>query len=134
MTLKSALTDREYDKFEDVAGQTTVRTKLVDSDITVDAEFSPSGLRNGGRHSFVSVPDDSWVPLPAIPLTDRNGISIQNESGIDVKIRYVDTDPLWRGTRVSGNGGERFYDIKDTIVLYARAESGTAELIIEELS
>jgi hypothetical protein len=85
----------------------------------------------------VTVSRTSWTALPATALTDRNGISIQNESGIDIKLRYVNTDPLWRGTRVAGNGSERFYDIKQTIILYAMADPSAAsdpEVIVEELS
>lgn len=96
----------------------------------------PSGLRNAGRHSFVTVNSTSWTPLPAVPLIDRNGVSIQNESGIAVRIRYVEGigDLSWKGSRIPGNFGDRFYDVKDTIVLYAMSESGTPELIIEEIS
>ena len=133
MALPAHINDREQDKFEEVAGQTTVRTKVVAGTLN----YAPSGLRTAGRHTFVTVSRTSWVALPSTALTDRNGISIQNESGIDIKIRYVNTDTLWRGTRIAGNGSERFYDIKETIILYAMADPAAAsdpEVIVEELS
>ena len=97
---------------------------------------TPSGLRYEGKHSFVTINSVSWTALPAVPLTNRNGVSIQNESLIDVRIRYLEGigDPLWRGSRIFGNNGDRFYDVKDTIVLYGKSQSGTPELIIEEIS
>lgn len=103
---------------------------------TVSGEFTPSGLRIQGKHSFVTVNSVSWTPLPAVPLTDRNGMSVQNESGIDVRIRYLEGigDATWRGSLIPGNGGDRFYNIKDSIVVYAKSASGTPELIVEEIS
>lgn len=103
--------------------------------VTGTFSFSPSGLQNGGLHSFVTLNDSLWLPIPATPLANRNGISIQNESGIDIKYRYIDTDPVWQGTRIGGNGGERFLDIKDTIILYGRAApGGSPVIIVEEIS
>lgn len=104
--------------------------------MSVTGELTPSGLRNAGKHSFVTIDAVSWTKIPAIPLVDRNGMSIQNESGIDVRIRYLEGigDAAWRGSLIPGNGGDRFYNIKDTIEIYAKAASGTPELIIEEIS
>ena len=97
---------------------------------------TPSGLMNQGRHSFVTVNSTTWTALPASPLPDRNGVSIQNESGIAVRIRYVEGigDLTWKGSRIPGNYADRFYDVKDSIVLYAMSESGSPTLIIEEIS
>ena len=30
----------------------------------------------------------SWTALPSTPLTDRNAIAVQNESGINIKLNY----------------------------------------------
>ena len=131
MTLPVNLNDREQQKFEDVAGQVTVRTKVVSGTIT--AAYAPSGLRNGGRISFVTVNSTSWTALPLSPLSDRNGMSIQNQSNVEIAIQYVDTDPLYRGIKLAPNA-ERFYDIKDTIILSCKSSSGTPEILIEEIS
>lgn len=103
---------------------------------TLTVASHPQGLLKEGRHSFITVNAVSWTALPAVPLADRNGVSIQNESGTAVRIRYLEGigDLTWRGSRIPGNNGDRFYNVKDTIVLYAMAETGTAALIIEEIS
>jgi hypothetical protein len=108
----------------------------INATISGTIATTPSGLRIQGKHSFVSVNSTSWTKIPAIPLIDRNGMSIQNESGIDVRIRYLEGigDLTWRGSLISGNNGDRFYNIKDTIEIYAKSASGTPELIIEEIS
>jgi hypothetical protein len=131
MTLPVNLNDREQQKFEEVAGQVTVRTKVVSGTIT--AAYAPSGLRNSGRLSFVTLNSTSWTALPATPLPDRNGISIQNQSNVEIRIQYENTDPLYRGVKLSPDA-ERFYDIKDTIIVYAKAASGTPEILVEEIS
>lgn len=99
------------------------------------AEFVPSGLKNAGRHTEVTVNDSSWTALPATPLTDRNAIAIQNNNKFNIKINYSNSVTGYVGMTIRGNGGERQYDIKDTIVIYAKAESGKSGTIdVEELS
>jgi hypothetical protein len=102
---------------------------------TITAEFNPSGLKNAGRHSEVTVNDSSWTALPSTALSDRNAIAIQNNSTTsNVKINYVNSIGTYTGMTIRKNGGERQYDIKDTITLYAKAETGNVTLDIEELS
>ena len=102
---------------------------------TIQAEFNPSGLKNAGRHTQVTVNDSAWTALPSTPLSDRNAMAIQNNSTTsNVKINYGNAISGYVGMTIRKNGGERQYDIKDTIVLYAKAESGTVTLDIEELS
>lgn len=99
------------------------------------AEFSPSGLKNEGRHSEITVNDSSWTALPSSALGDRNAMAIQNNSTVsNVKVNYDNTVPTYTGMTIRKNGGERQYDIKETIVIYAKAETGTVTLDIEELS
>jgi len=95
-------------------------------------DFSISGLKNSGRHTLVTINDSSWTPIPATPLTDRNAIAIQNNSAVDVKINHT-TSVGYQGMTIKP-GAERSYDIKDTIVLYARSLSGNVDLDVEELS
>jgi hypothetical protein len=101
---------------------------------TITTEFSPSGLRNQGLHSIVSVNDATWVPLPAAPLSDRNAIAIQNNTGFEMKINYVD-NVGYVGMSIPPSG-ERTYDIKDSIIIYGRMTSGAGaqSIDVEELS
>jgi hypothetical protein len=98
--------------------------------------FSPSGLKNGGKYSEVVLSAVAWTPLPATPLADRNAICIQNISPVDIKLNYDYTGPLpagYTGVLVP-SGAERFYDITDAIVIYAKAASGTPTIGVEEIS
>lgn len=124
---RKSISDREYDKFTaDSQGLTAVRG-------VVEGNFSFSGLRIGGRITEVILNDSTWVALPATALTDRNSISIQNISGTEMKIQYDNTTVGYKGVAI-GAGGERFYDLTDAIVIYAKALTGTPTIIVEELA
>ncbi len=96
-------------------------------------EFTFSGLKNGGRVSTITINSATWTKIPAIPLDGRNAISIQNYSGVEIKINYSDLIGGYVGI-VIPDKGERYYDITDAIEIFAKCESGTASLTIEELS
>lgn len=100
---------------------------------SVTGEFTPTGLRNGGRLTEVTLNALTWTALPPTALTDRNGISIQNQSNIEIKLHYDNTTVGYVGVKVAADS-ERFYEIKDTIVIYGKASSGTPTILIEELS
>ena len=108
---------------------------IEDSDGAIRARTSSktSGLSTAGRITSVDVSDSVWTSIPEIPLENRNAIAIQNDSGVDVKINYSNTADTSLGINIS-NGCERFYDITDSIDLFAISSSGTATLIIEEIS
>lgn len=132
MALPTALQDREFQKFEDAGpGMTRVRTTAVGT-------FTPSGLNEGGKISVVTVNDSSWTPLPATALSNRNAISMQNLSGFEMKINYQEAYDLSLGYvgMVVPNGNERYYDIKDTIIIYGRLApgSGSGSINIEEIA
>jgi hypothetical protein len=93
------------------------------------------GLNIGGRITSVSINDSSWTPLPAIPLANRNAMSIQNSSGVEIKINYDSTVATYFGVRLTPDT-ERYYDITDSISIFAKASpgSGTVSIIIEELA
>lgn len=57
----------------------------------------PSGLRNGGLITLVPLTTGIWSPLPPTPLAMRNAISIQNFSGVDIALNYVNTAPDMEG-------------------------------------
>jgi len=126
MTLPTALQDREFQKFEDVGpGMTRVRTSAVGT-------FSPTGLNVGGKITQVTLNDSSWTPLPATALSNRNAISIQNLSGYEMKINYQEAFDGSYGYvgMVLPNGNERYYDIKDSILIYGRLATGSVSGVV----
>jgi hypothetical protein len=130
MSLPQSLNDREYQKFVDFAvGETAVRV----TGSNFSGTFSQSGLSIAGKITVVTLNDTTWVALPPTPLTDRNGLSIQNQSGKEIKLQYDNTTVGYVGPIVNPSS-ERFYDIKDTILIYGKCSSGTCDIIIEELS
>lgn len=106
----------------------------LDGNIAVTGSFTPSGLRNGGLITEVTLNSLTWTPLPATPLADRNALAIQNNSQIDIKVNYRSDVAGYVGARVKANGGERFYDVKDDIILYAKSDGGTPTVTVEEIS
>lgn len=134
MTLPRAIEDREYQKFEEVNGSPHV--KVTGSGFS--GSFSQSGLTVGGKYTEVTVTDAAWAALPATPLAGRNAIGIQNYSGSEIKINYDYTAALPAGYvgMVIPNGNEKYYGIRDTILIYAKAEAGAGSVTIgiEELA
>lgn len=125
--LPKAVEDREYLKFTCDGDDVAVRTK---------GAISPAGLSNGGRISLVEINENGWTPCPAVPLANRNGISLQNfETGANMLLQYDNTAPSTEGVNLVDNA-ERFYTITDSIIIYARTKpgGGTVNLIVEELS
>jgi hypothetical protein len=130
MALPTALNDREHQKFIDIApGETAVRV----SGENFSGNFSITGLKVGGKVTEVTVNDFEWTALPLVPLAERNALAIQNTSGQSVKINYTNSVSGFVGMLIP-DGGERFYDIKDDIVLFGKSSSGTAVLNIEEIA
>ena len=99
----------------------------------VTGEFTPTGLTTAGLLTPVILSDAAWTALPPSALTDRNAISIQNVSGVEIKVNYDNTEVGYVGVAVE-SGAERFYNITDSIPIYAKAASGTPTIMIEEIS
>lgn len=99
----------------------------------VTGTFTPSGLTIAGVITIVPLSSTIWTPLPATPLSKRNAISIQNQNAVEIKLNYSSSIVGYVGV-VIPNNGERFYDITDQIVIYAKASSGTPSITVEELS
>ena len=93
----------------------------------------PAGLTVAGRVTVVTISNTAWTALPATPLSMRNAISIQNQSGQEVKINYISSIVGYIGMTIP-NGGERFYDITQNIVVYAMSSVSSCTLNVEELS
>ena len=109
----------------------------------VTGSFSPSGLTVKGITTKVLVPSASWVklersgtstPTGTGPLADRNSITVQNQSGVDMKIRLELEDTTYTGVLMK-DGGSRYYDVTDDIDVFIRAASGTDNVaILEEIA
>lgn len=126
MSLPKSRADRELSKFTLVEGETAVRT-------TATGTFKFSGLGNGGKITEIQIDSTSWTALPTNPLTNRNALSIQNRSGTEIKINYDDSVSGYEGIAII-NGGERYYDITDKIVIFAKSSGELAVITVEELS
>lgn len=91
-------------------------------------EFTMSGLRTAMRTTTMDV-SDVTVAIPAIPLLERNAISINNLSTTD-KLYIGNTDvtaDTVNGTTSGweiGPGENMNLDITEEIVIYGRAETG----------
>jgi len=126
VTLPNHINDREYRKFTEIDGEPAVRT-------TASGEFSTSGLKTGGRITEVTVNSSTWTALPPTALVNRNALAVQNTSGIEIKVNYDNSEPGYVGMVVA-DGVERFYDIKDTILIYGKSSGADATLNVEELA
>jgi len=104
----------------------TVRT-------SAKGEFTFSGLKTGGLITVMGLNSSTWTKIPATPLANRNAISIQNYSGSEIKINYSNSVGGYVGISIPDKG-ERFYDISDQIEIYAKSETGTGSVTIEELA
>lgn len=133
MALPRDQRDREYLNFTDNGDGTTSRfVKIIDALV---GSFKPSGLNIGGLHTKVTITDSGWTALPASALSQRNQINIQNFSGFEIKVNFSSGIVGYEGMRIPSNT-ERFYQITDSIVIYARAEAGagSVDIDVEEIA
>jgi hypothetical protein len=96
-------------------------------------EVVPSGLRNGGKVTMVTLSAGSWTALPPTALTDRNAMGVQNQSDVEIKINYDNTESGYVGIIVPA-GGQRFWDVTDAITIYAKSAAATPVVAVEEIS
>lgn len=130
MALPTALQDREFQKFEEIApGQTAVRV----SGANFSGNVSISGLKEGGRITEVTLNPTTWSALPVTALNNRNALNIQNVSAEEIKINYDPATVGYRGV-VIGSGSERSYDIQDDIVIYGKSISSIVTINVEEIA
>jgi hypothetical protein len=101
---------------------------------TITGELSPSGLRIAGKITEVELVDYEWRLLPPAALSNRNALAVQNPTGTEIKLNYTNAVIGYVGMVIYPNGGERRYDIKDTIPAYGRSQAGTVIVNVEELS
>jgi len=107
-------------------GETVIRTSAT-------GVFSPTGLKLGGRMTAVTLNSSTWTALPPTPLENRNAINIQNYSGSNIKLNFDNTVPTYDGIQMNDQV-ERNYDIKDSILIFAKSEVSGAIIWVEEIS
>jgi hypothetical protein len=99
----------------------------------LNVTVSQTSLHGSGIVTDVTLNDATWTALPPTPLVGRSAVAVQNNSGQSVKINYDNTEPGFVGVLLP-DGQDRFYDISDQIVQYAKSSSGAAVIQVEELS
>lgn len=99
----------------------------------ITGEMKVTGLNLGGKITVVAIDNLTWTPLPATPLSLRNAIAIQNKSGQQVKLNYDNTTVGYVGVYLENNA-ERFYDIGQSVIIYAKSQTSACTLVVEELS
>lgn len=103
------------------------------STVGIDGKVQVKGLSIAGKFTAVALDAINWAPLPAVAQTNRNAIRIQNQSNVEIKTQY---DPLtvgYVGAIIAPNGSDA-YDITEDIIIYAKCETGTCTILVEELS
>lgn len=134
MALDQNINTLEKEKFLETSNsETAVRVAIAAGSGGITGEFTVSGLKIAGKVTVVTVNDATWTAIPTTALANRNAISIINRSGQQVKINYSPSIIGYVGVPID-NGSERFYDISDSIVVYCKSQTGSAELIVEELA
>lgn len=119
------LNDRARQCFRvgDVDGETKV---------AVIGDFGSSGYSNAPVYSEVTLNSTTWTALPATPLSYRKTMAIQNYSGQSIRINSDNGAAGFFGALIKDNC-ERFYDVQASAIIYAKCETGTCIVGIEEL-
>lgn len=107
--------------------------RIPPDETNIAGAISVSGLKVAGKITEVALNAATWTALPATSLVNRNALTVQNLSGTDIKINFDSGVVGFVGILIA-NGSERFYDITDDIIIYAKAASGTPTVVVEELS
>lgn len=124
MTVPRNITTLEQKKFMEIDGEVAVRT---------NGKFQYRGLSTGGRITEVSINASTWTPIPAVSLANRNALSIQNVSGETIKLNYDPSVLGFTGILILA-GAERMYDVTENITIYAKSESTSVTITVEELA
>lgn len=106
---------------------------------SVSGDVTPAGLRIAGRNTTMMV-STTAIALPAIPLANRNAMSIVNLSmtetlyiGFDTSVTADSVVGVTSGWEIGPNEGFNI-DITETIPLYGIVASGSIMIKIMELS
>ena len=112
-------------------------TSLPATTTTITGEVtSVSGGHKAGKETQMTIDDTQWWPIPATAMVGRAGVGMQNEETVASKkfrVNFDNTAPFV-GTIVYAYG-ERFYQIDESVIIYAKAFPGETILLnVEELA
>ena len=92
-----------------------------------------ASLEQGGKNGQILINNTEWTDLTPIPLLGRKALNIQNPSqDIKVKLNFDNTAIGFNGITIYPES-ERFYTCSENVKVYAKSESGSFELDIEEV-
>lgn len=111
----------------------TVKRYPDNQNVTVSGQVTLKGLNIAGKMTEVTLNAATWTALPATPLSNRNAIRIQNQSGVEIKTNYNSSQVGYVGIKIAADGSDA-YDITENIIIYAKASAGTPTIMVEELS
>lgn len=97
-------------------------------------QSSPSGLKSGGKNTWVDVNDTTWTALPPSPLSGRNSMMLQNNSNVDIWLNFDNTVVGFTGSALLRSGSDFPLDITDTIFYYAKSSVGTVTVYVQEIA
>lgn len=121
----------------DVSGETK---RCMDINVAnqISGDFSPSGLKIAMRTTTMEV-STIPIPIPAIPLADRNSIEIQNLD--DTEILYVGNSDVTADRVLGTTSGKEIdpgsfwsLDVTETIILHGVVASGTIQIKVTEVA
>lgn len=126
-----------YVDIENVGGKNALDVNVKGG--TVTGSIQPEGLNIAGRNTTLSV-STTAIPLPAIPLANRNAMSIRNLSQTDVLYIGFDSSVtadsvvgITSGWQLGPNEGFNI-DVQGSIPIYGIAASGSILVQVMELS
>lgn len=130
--LKAWIHRKEAEKFTvDSNNKTAVRI-VGEVDAELSGEFVAKGLI-GGKVAEININDSGWTLLTTGLVPNRRALTIQNDSGVNIKYNYDNTEPNYIGITIR-NGDERYFDNEAPANVYAKAitGAGTVKVTIEE--
>lgn len=115
-------------------GEDDYRKLSVDSSGRLKSVAELKGLSVAARITVVSLSETQWTALPALPLSGRSSVCIQNQSGTTeaMLLNYSSSAPA-EGIRIE-DGGFRALSLGDGVTLYGRMVVGNGSVAVEELA
>ena len=106
------------------SGLPAVKTVICDGNLSAQ----PQGFQTEGLIKAVEINDTTWTALPATPLTDRNALSVRNNTGQEIFVSFTATptsaDDVWDVPDKSSWNAL----MSDQVILYGKASSGTVKV------
>ena len=131
MTMPCEIRGREYTKFEEIDGETHVRT-------TAKGEFTFSGLSKELKVTTLMVTTTATA-IPLTPLDDRNSMEVHNLSATETL--YVGNADVTADAVIGTTSGKEIpplsywsIDIKNAIILYGRAATTPIMIKVMEVA